>query len=206
MKIEKLKNNLWVPSTDAQIEQWRQKGEPHMQDRCLNKFVEWCETQNKKFNLIVEVGAWCGTWAIVMQKYAREMRCYEPIKTHFECLSRNLSPYNHVKMYCQAIGNEDGFVKMTNDTVTQNTRVLMEHGSTKISKLDSLDLNGVDMLKIDVEGFEMEVLRGASERLKNITHLMIELNNNSKKYGSNNIEIEKHLNNFSKTFLSFRLF
>ena len=71
--------------------------------------------------------------------------------------------------------------------------MLFEEGDTKISKLDSLELSNVDMLKIDVEGLEMEVLKGASKTLENVQYIMIELNNNSKKYGSSNLEIEKHL-------------
>jgi hypothetical protein len=83
MKIEKLANGLWVPSTDAQIEQWREKGYPHMQDTCLNQFINWCKIQNKKFNLIVDVGAWCGTWSMAMQEYAKNINCYEPNKIHY---------------------------------------------------------------------------------------------------------------------------
>ena len=193
MKVERLSGGLWVPSMDAQIEQWREKGHPHMQDKCLNHFLEWCNIQKKQFNLIVDVGAWCGTWAMAMQKYAKNIHCYEPNKLHFDCLSKNLAPYGNVKLYNQAIGNEDGFVKLSHETATQNTRVLFEEGDTKINKLDSLDTNGIDMIKIDVEGLEMEVLKGASEKLQNVEYLMIELNNNSKRYGSSNGLIEKHL-------------
>jgi len=193
MKIEKLKNNIWVPSTDAQIEEWRKSGYPFMQDRCLNQFVSWCDTQHKKLTNIVDVGAWCGTWTIAMQKYAKNIVCYEPTKLHFKCLQRNVGPYNHVRIYNQAIGNEDGYIKLSKEASTQNTRVLFEQGDTKISKLDSLELSNVDMLKIDVEGLEMEVLKGASKTLENVQYIMIELNNNSKKYGSSNLEIEKHL-------------
>ena len=49
------------------------------------------------------------------------------------------------------------------------------------------------MIKIDVEGYEMEVLKGAEKLLQNVRYLMIELNNNTKKYGSSNTQIEKHL-------------
>ena len=48
-------------------------------------------------------------------------------------------------------------------------------------------------IKIDVEGYEMEVLNGASEALAQTTYVMIELNNNSKKYGSSNGQITKFL-------------
>ena len=59
--------------------------------------------------------------------------------------------------------------------------------------LDSLEVDKVDMIKIDVEGYEMEVLKGAKKMLQSVKFLMIELNNNTKNYGSSNIEIEKHL-------------
>ena len=193
MKIEKLPNGLWVPSNDAQIEQWREKGYPHMQEKCLNQFVKWCKNQQKKFDVIVDIGAWCGTWTMAMQGFAKNIYCYEPNKRHFECLTRNTAAYNHVRLYNQAVGNQDGFVKLTEESATQNTRVIFETGETKINKLDSLDTTGVDMLKIDVEGLEMEVLKGATDRLIGIKYIMIELNNNSKKYGSSNIEIEKYL-------------
>ena len=193
MKVEKLSDGLWVPSTDAQIEQWREKGHPHMQDKCLDQFLEWCNIQKKQFNLIVDIGAWCGTWAMALQKYAKNIQCYEPNKLHFDCLSRNLAPYGHVKLYNQAIGNQDTFVKLSQETATQNTRVLLEKGETKINKLDSLDLQGVDFIKIDVEGLEMEVLKGAEKTLENVEYLMIELNGNSEKYGSSKRDIKEHL-------------
>jgi len=193
MSIEKLRDGLWVPSTDAQIEQWREKGHPYMQDTCLNKFLEWCKLQNKKFNLIIDIGAWCGTWTLSMQQYAKNIYCYEPNKLHYDCLSRNCSVHNHVRLYNQALGNEDGFIKLTEEAATQNTRVLREKGETRINKLDSLGLVGVDFIKIDVEGFEMEVLKGAEKTLENVEYLMIELNGNSEKYGTSKKDIKEHL-------------
>ena len=49
------------------------------------------------------------------------------------------------------------------------------------------------MIKIDVEGLEMQVLEGGKKTLDNIEFVMIELNNNSKKYGSSNGLIQKHM-------------
>ena len=77
MSIEKLSDGLWVPSTDAQIEQWREKGYPYMQDTCLNRFTDWCKGQGKEFDLIVDVGAWCGTWTLSMRQYAKKIHCYD---------------------------------------------------------------------------------------------------------------------------------
>jgi hypothetical protein len=49
------------------------------------------------------------------------------------------------------------------------------------------------LIKIDVEGYEMKVLKGAEKTLKKSQYLMIELNNNTKKYGSSNANVEKYL-------------
>ena len=46
MKIEKV-NNFWVPSNDIHIEDWR-SGKPFTQNKCLNKFLDYCESQNIK--------------------------------------------------------------------------------------------------------------------------------------------------------------
>ena len=61
--------------------------------------------------------------------------------------------------------------------------------------IDSFGYKDVDLIKIDVEGYEMEVLKGAEETLKTNQYLMIELNNNTKKYGSNNQDVERYLRN-----------
>jgi FkbM family methyltransferase len=192
MKIEKI-NNFWIPSNDAQIEKWRKDGYPYMQDRCLNRFLKYCDNKNIQFKTVLDIGAWCGTWSLAMQKYAENIFCYEPNKTHFACLEKNLASFSNVSLYNCAIGNEEGFVKLTEETATQNTRVIQEKGDTKICTIDSLNLDNVDLIKIDVEGFEMEVLKGGKETIKNIEYIMIELNNNTKRYGSSNREIEKYL-------------
>ena len=51
--IEQLSDGLWVPSSDAQIEQWRDKGYPHMQDKCLKQFLRWCDRNDKKFKMVL---------------------------------------------------------------------------------------------------------------------------------------------------------
>ena len=192
MEIEKI-NNFWIPSNDEQIEKWRKEGHPHMQDRCLNRLLTHCKVRNIKFKTILDIGAWCGTWSLAMQKYAENIFCYEPNKTHFACLEKNLAPFSNISLYNCAIGNEEGFVKLTEETATQNTRVIQEKGDTKICTIDSLNLDNIDLIKIAVEGFEMEVLKGATETIKNVQYIMIELNNNTKRYGSSNLEIEKYL-------------
>jgi len=196
MKIEKV-NGFWVPSNDIHIEQWK-SGQPFTQNKCLLKFLDYCESQHKKFRTVIDIGAWCGTWAKAMEPYAKKIIAFEPDATHFECLQRNCTINCTPRM--EAVGAEIKEVSLTEDDFTQAKRIDKE-GNIKMTTLDHLDYQDIDLIKIDVEGYEMEVLKGAVKTLASVQYLMIELNNATKKYGSNNIEIEKYINSLGYKLL-----
>ena len=188
MNIEKV-NEFWVPSNDVHIEQWK-SGLPFTQNKCLNKFIKYCESQTKKMKTVIDVGAWCGTWAKAIEPFAEKVIAFEPDKTHFECLQRNCTVNCTPRM--EAVGAQLQEVSLTEDNFTQAKRV-NEKGNIKMITLDHMAYEDVDMIKIDVEGYEMEVLKGATKTLENVKYLMIELNNNTKKYGSSNVMVEKFI-------------
>ena len=188
MKIEKV-NDFWVPSNDVHIEQWK-SGSPFTQNKCLNKFIKYCESQTKKMKTVIDVGAWCGTWAKAIEPFAKKVIAFEPDQTHFECLQRNCTVNCTPRM--EAVGAQLQEVSLTEDNFTQAKRV-DEKGNIRMITLDHMAYEDVDMIKIDVEGYEMEVLKGATKTLESVKYLMIELNNNTKKYGSNNIEVEEYI-------------
>jgi FkbM family methyltransferase len=186
MKIEKV-NGFWVPSNDIHLEEWK-GGKPFTQNKCLLKFLDYCKTQNKKFKNVIDIGAWCGTWAKAMEPYARKVIAFEPDKIHFECLMKNATINCDPRM--EAVGSEEKYISLTEDNFTQAKRI-GKSGNTRMVTIDSFDYKEVDLIKIDVEGYELEVLKGAEKTLRNTQYLMIELNNNTKKYGSSNYEVEK---------------
>jgi len=188
VRIEKV-NDFWVPSNDVHIEQWK-AGAPFTQNKCLNKFIKYCESQTKKMKTVIDVGAWCGTWAKAIEPFAKKVIAFEPDKTHFECLQRNCTINCTPRM--EAVGSQLQEVSLTEDNFTQAKRV-NEKGNIRMITLDHMAYEDVDMIKIDVEGYELEVLKGATKTLESVKYLMIELNNNTKKYGSSNIVVEKFI-------------
>ena len=161
MKIEKV-NGFWVPSNDIHIEEWK-AGKPFTQNKCLNKFVSYCKSQSKKMNTIIDVGAWCGTWSKVMEPFAKKVIAFEPDKVHFECLQKNCTINCNPRM--EAVGSEIGQISLTHDNFTQAKRVDSK-GDIRLVTLDSTGYTDVDMIKIDVEGYEMEVIKGAKNMLE----------------------------------------
>ena len=198
MNIEKI-NGFWVPSNDVHTEQWRQ-GQPFTQNKCLKEFLGWCQKQNQKFNTVLDIGAWCGTWSAEFAPYCKKIYAIEPDRTHFECLLKNLSSFGNIELLDYAVGDIETRVSLTDDNFTQAKRIY-SIGDILMKTVDSFKFEDVDLIKIDVEGFEMNVLQGAKDTLKDCNFLMIELNNNSKKYNSSNAEIEKYLQELGFTTL-----
>ena len=188
MNIEKV-NGYWVPSNDIHLDEWK-AGAPFTQNKCLNKFIKYCESQTKKMKTVIDVGAWCGTWSKAIEPFAKKVIAFEPDSLHFECLQKNCTINCDPRM--EAVGSELKRIALTEDNFTQAKRVDKD-GSIRMITLDYLDYENVDMIKIDVEGYEMEVLKGATKTLESVQYLMIELNNNTKKYGSSNIAVEKYI-------------
>lgn len=198
MNIEKI-NGFWVPSNDIHVEQWRQ-GQPFTQNKCLKEFLDWCRVRNKKFDIVLDIGAWCGTWSAEFAPYCKKIYAFEPDRIHFECLLKNLSSFDNIELLDYAMGDTETTVSLTDDDFTQARRIY-SIGNILMKTVDSFQFKNVDLIKIDVEGFEMNVLKGAKDTLKNCKFLMIELNNNSKKYNSSNAEIEKYLEDLGFTTL-----
>ena len=188
MSIEKI-NGVWVPSNDVHIKEWK-SGKPFTQNKCLTTFIEHCKTKNLKFNHILDIGAWVGTWSLAMNEFCGRVVAFEPDKVHYECLVKNVP--EDIETHQLAVGSEQKMISLSEDDFTQSKRVVGV-GTIPMITIDSLGLDDVDLIKIDVEGLEMEVLKGAVETLSNVQYLMIELNNNTKKYGSNNFEVEKFI-------------
>ncbi len=188
MEIEKV-NNFWVPKNDIHFDEWK-AGKPFTQNKCLLKFTDYCVDKNKRFNHILDIGAWVGTWSMAMNKFCGRVVAFEPDSLHYKCLVKNVS--DDIETHQLAVGSEQKLISLSEDNFTQSKRIIGE-GSIPMITIDSMKLDDVDLIKIDVEGYEMEVLKGAVNTLEGVTYLMIELNNNTKKYGSSNIEIEKHI-------------
>ena len=195
MTIEKI-NGFWVPANDIPVKDWKAKTGVYAhftQDKCFKTFLNYIKKRKKRFRTVLDIGAWCGTWSYEIQKYAERVIAFDPDKIHVQCLNKNLEQFDNCEIITKAVGNKKGTISLTDDYFTQGKRIEKEKGNIPITTIDSLEYMDVDLIKIDVVGYEMNVLKGAEQTLSTTNFLMIELNGNSKKYGSSNTKIEKYL-------------
>jgi FkbM family methyltransferase len=98
---------------------------------------------------------------------------FEPVPATFAKLQKNTTHLTQVECVNLALGEELGEARMTTDRDGQNTLFagVSSSGSVivQVSTIDDFcadrDIQRVDLLKIDTEGFETFVLKGASDML-----------------------------------------
>lgn len=133
----------------------------------LNKYINNDTT-------ILEIGANIGNHAVYWAKQQKVNKIYsfEPILKTFKRLEQNIKINNlkNVEIFNFAAGDKDsqGSIDFYNVENTGATSIKeSDDGDLKIVKIDNLKFdNKIDFIKIDVEGFEINVLKGMTKLLK----------------------------------------
>lgn len=117
--------------------------------------------------IVLDVGAQYGDYAVLAaRKYGAVVHTFEPLPSNFELLVQNVTLnglQSQVIAHNQAVGNSVGSTSISFD----NTMAIVGGSKTvnvQAITIDSLKLTPT-LMKIDVEGMEMDVLNGARETL-----------------------------------------
>jgi len=115
----------------------------------------------------LDVGAYTGDTSLNLLSRvtkADEIHIFEPMSVNLNSAKHNLQHYDFVHFHNVALGEHAGFSRITNNA--SSSRLSLEEGEVvEVRTLDSFDLRPT-LLKIDVEGDELKVLRGAAETIR----------------------------------------
>lgn len=156
--------------------------------------ISWLTSQVSEGATVIDIGANVGLFSVPLAKAVGEngqVFAFEPVTSNVERLKRNLSQ-NHldnVTVFAIALGREDGFIDLhladdpafpSTDAVSGN-RATGERLSVSLRRLDTVwhDAGSppIQVIKLDVEGAEVDVLEGARSLLETCEPLlMIEAN------------------------------
>lgn len=139
-------------------------------------YEHWMLDQIRAMGIIgnyVDIGANVGNHTVYFSKYCPTATIYafEPNVSSFQMLKENLeiNECSNVEAHCMALGNEKGFVISRVPDQNKKGTALVEPAPSGIPlmRLDDFHKSHIDLIKIDVEGYELSVLSGAMETIKN---------------------------------------
>ncbi len=145
--------------------------------------------------MIIDVGANSGQFTKTANHFYPNASIYtfEPLEDHFLKIKNEFSKNEKIKIYNLALGNQENIIMFNKNKyghvssileISEENKYYPNEEITKVEvKLTTLDLffkNTIPpnntLLKLDVQGFELEVLKGAKNILKNIEYVIIEAN------------------------------
>ena len=155
--------------------------------------------------LFLDVGANVGSYTILASKVVgARVKAVEPIPETFDHLTDNIN-LNQVHSIVQAeniaLGATDSFLTMTADQDTTNHAVSAsdkdgETVNVPVKRMDNLVGDQIPaLIKIDVEGYETEVLKGGQHTLASpdCKAVIMELNGSGNRYGFDEMELHQSM-------------
>ena len=142
----------------------------------LKKALKQC----RSFRTAIDGGAYIGAITLRLERKFKRVIAFEPVMKNFECLAANVvekaSRLGDAQLSNQALSFDH--VKMSAMPDSKNhcygTRFIADaNGKYNGIPIDSLDLDDLDFLKLDVEGHEREVLEGAGLTLKRCSPVIV---------------------------------
>jgi FkbM family methyltransferase len=154
----------------------------------------------------IDIGANVGSYTLLASGICgAKSTAIEPIQSTFELLNKNIILNNlqdKVILHNAGAGAAPGTLVFTTDQDTTN-HVLMDQERLQsnithvpVLTIDTLIIPGAaSLIKIDVEGYETEVLKGMSITIRNpaLKAIIIELNGSGERYGFKDMQIHELL-------------
>lgn len=168
---------IWLPESDEHfsghlLKEPMLNGKGTYQWKKLIKGVDEVHPDNRKF--AVDIGAHVGLWSRVLATMFQRVVAFEPHPDLYPCLARNLMEVDNVEQYEVGLSDKDGYLDMISPPSNSgNARVWNESLRIKglrrarVYALDNFPLDHkIDFMKIDVEGWELNVLKGAEKTIR----------------------------------------
>lgn len=151
--------------------------------KCLKHYGEWSEGENiimsqfiSEGNTVIDIGANIGTTVLALSKAVSDtgkVLAFEPQNIISQCLQATLTlnDITNVSVNNFAVSNESDWAYINDKEFAELGRYgeagISETGTRiKTIKLDEIETERCDLIKIDVEGYEYQIIQGGIEFLK----------------------------------------
>jgi FkbM family methyltransferase len=190
--------DMWIPDNDPYFEQMFEKtGDKFDHENYLTALKHVPEYRR---GIALDVGAHVGSWTRQMAADFLAVHAFEPVAENYLCLHKNTKEFPNVTLHGFGLSSFEKEVFFEPGPHNSGQFHILAHLPAdrhlppktttsdvmpldKVYEISDLHLNGLDFLKVDVEGHEVHVLKGAEKTImKYKPVILIEQNGLAAKY------------------------
>jgi FkbM family methyltransferase len=128
----------------------------------MNHALQHC----RGFDLAVQAGGNMGVWALSLASKFGRVVTFEPDPVNFRALVHNTSTAKNILALPCALGNRGGtWCDLEREAGNAGAHQVTMGDVAPVVTLDSLNLPALDLLYLDIEGFEMMAIQGALDTI-----------------------------------------
>ena len=163
----------YLPDSDTHFEHYIKDGSYQTIHR--ETILRYIKMKKPELKNCIDIGSHIGFWSKDFTNTFKHTYAFDPIPQVRECYVKNITNTNYT-LYPYGLGREQKNVLVFYDPeLTGNTHA-SDRGNIdiEIRTLDSFNLEDIDYIKIDAEGYEIEALIGARkliEKCKPFIHI-----------------------------------
>ena len=165
-----LVKGVYLPAHEVHLLQWAKEDDWRYQGEKLDAALKYVREKG----VAIDIGGHCGLWSKELTRIFGLTVAFEPVPEHRECFERNVK--GNYKLYPFALGEKEGSVKLKKDPVSSGGTHVDPEGDieAEMKRLDDVYQGTVDFIKIDTEGYEEFILKGATNLLKQKPVIIVE--------------------------------
>jgi FkbM family methyltransferase len=171
MKI--LSNGIAVIEGDTHISKW-------VKDSNTLRIAEEMLAPFKKYVLpgdtVIDIGASIGDHTVTYADWVGDkgmVVAFEPNPEAYLCLLHNTKHVHQVLTVSLGLSDSESSVSLVRLANSGASYLSNNSGDVKVTTLDDFEFEGVSFIKIDAEGYETRILRGAKETIERNTPVML---------------------------------
>jgi|TARA_B110000240_G_scaffold25621_1_gene26340 FkbM family methyltransferase len=178
----------------------------------VNSFV-------KRKQTVLQAGGNCGIYTREYAQHYENVYTFEPDATNMNCLVLNTSDCNNIIKFQACLGESQGMTAIQNPLeimdigsihvktpkeLHENMLVVESKANIPILTIDDIAFSTLDLIHLDIEGYELFALKGGSNTIKKykpVIVLEVCEDGHSEKYGYNRNDLEIFLQSLDYVFI-----
>lgn len=169
--------------------------------RDLDAVMKYVPKNRRK--AVVQAGGNCGVWPLALAPLFEVVHTFEPDPRNYKALEYNVREFLNVTPYNMALGEREGVGRMFTPLHELDNcgalqfdpaNVFDMQATVRVGTIDDFGFPFCDLLYLDIEGFEIPALRGASYTIdRHRPVIALEDKGLSERYGFRQGAVEKWL-------------